>query len=252
MGSYMPVLAAESVLNLYGFVYGFSKREVRTCLIRRLVPSQHHAKYIHDNSNSCQGTWPRKPIIPHPHFFPSSFSLLFFFFSSTCPFCKSMSFSAVATFKAILLCLSQLIHHSHVHTLLLLFLFRLFFAMLSNVAASPRASPPCSSTSSSQHVSCLSFCSFTAPPPPLSSVASSQVSPALAQGSSGSAHGHFGRLVQDAFSIAGSRLPRVRPSSTGSPVEHRFTFDFGGYAVPAATLESMRKFSSSFPVLFLG
>lgn len=75
-----------------------AKREVRTCLIRRLVPSQHHAKYIHDNSNSCQGTWPRKPIIPHPHFFPSSFSLLFFFFSSTCPFCKSMSFSAVTTF----------------------------------------------------------------------------------------------------------------------------------------------------------
>lgn len=54
-------------------------------------------------------------------------------------------------------------------------------------------------------------------------------------------HPRFGRKVEVAFSNAGSRLPRARPSSAGSQVKHSFTFDFGGYAVPAATIESMRK-----------
>lgn len=58
------------------------------------------------------------------------------------------------------------------------------------------------------------------------------------------ANPRFGSELPEAFGIAGSRLPRARPSSTGSQVKHSFTFDFGGYAVPAATLKSLRK---SFP-----
>ena len=50
-----------------------------------------------------------------------------------------------------------------------------------------------------------------------------------------------GRLLPEAFNIVGSRIPRARPSHTGSQVKHSFTFNFAGYAVHAATLEAMRK-----------
>ncbi|MCJ1426428.1 hypothetical protein MMC29_004331 [Sticta canariensis] len=132
---------------------------------------------------------------------------------------------------------------------------------MSPSIASSRVSPPCSTRSS-----ILSFTNFFAPPPRSVSAAvelavaqqqsrashlsrstpppslSKHVWLAPARGS-GPHHG-VGKPVQEAFNIFGSRLPRARPSHTGSKVKHSFTFNFGGYAVHAATLESMRK---SFP-----
>lgn len=58
------------------------------------------------------------------------------------------------------------------------------------------------------------------------------------------ANPRFGSELPAASSNAGSRLPRVRPSSTGSRVKYGFTSDIGGHAVPAATPKSLRK---SFP-----
>ncbi|MCJ1426599.1 hypothetical protein MMC29_004502 [Sticta canariensis] len=128
--------------------------------------------------------------------------------------------------------------------------------MSSSVAFS-RVGPPCSTSST-----LLSYTNFFAPPPrsvsaavelavaqqqsrvSSSSLSTPPPSPAThvwlapARGS-GSHHG-VGRSLPEAFNIVGSRIARARPSPTGPQVKHSFTFDFGGYAVHAATLESMR------------
>ncbi|MCJ1428222.1 hypothetical protein MMC29_006130, partial [Sticta canariensis] len=126
---------------------------------------------------------------------------------------------------------------------------------MSPSVASSRAAPPCSTSST-----CLSFTNFFAPPPLSVSTAvklavAQQQSRASALSTpppsplkhvwlapsrgSGPHHG-VGRPLPKAFNIVGSRLARARPSHTGPQVKHSFTFNFGGYAVHAATLESMR------------
>ncbi|MCJ1423999.1 hypothetical protein MMC29_001886 [Sticta canariensis] len=129
---------------------------------------------------------------------------------------------------------------------------------MSPSIAFSRVAPPCSTSSS-----ILSYTNFFAPPPrsvstavelavaqqqsraSLLSLSTLPPSPSkhvwLAPARGSGPHHGVGRPLQEAFNIVGSRLPRARPSHTGPQVKHSFTFDFGGYAVHAATLESMRK-----------
>ena len=204
--------------------------------------------------------------------------------------CESQSFLLSSLFSKQALCQSQVLYNSQVFTPFSSSFHLFFFAMASNVASShpplsslasqvspapaqgpgstqrqfgrfipngfslagsrlPRARPS-SAGSPVKHRFTFDFGGFDVlAPPPLLPPLASQVSPAPAQGS-GSTQRRSGRSNPDAFSLAGSRLPRARPSSTGSRVEHRSTFDFGGFAVPAATLKSMRKclfFPSCYP-----
>ena len=121
--------------------------------------------------------------------------------------------------------------------------------MSPKVVASSRVAPPCSSST-------LDF-DFTASPPQwvwdevrravaqeqrmASSLPKTPSPPAtrvrLTPARGSSLHHGVGRPISDALNVVGSRLPRARPSHTGSQVKK----EFAGHAADEATLEKKRK-----------